>query len=395
MKEKIAFVVQRYGEEVIGGSESECRMYAERLTPYYDVEVITTCAIDHLTWRNDHAPGVSTLHGVTVRRFPVSRERDLGRFFQLSQQLTAKGSGRTEEEIEEWLRVQGPVADGAIDYLCEHAGEYKVVLFMTYLFYLTAVGLPRFPGRSILIPTAHDEWSMYFACYREIFEYARGFVYNSEAEHRFVDSLFLETAGKPSITIGAGVEYPAGLLPDIRERFGITRPYVLYCGRVEGAKGCDRLIDYFAAYKRRFGGELMLVLTGKVDMPLPQREDLLALGFVSEEEKYALMASSVAFALASQFESLSIVVLESLMMGRPVLVNGECEVLRDHAVISKAGLWFRDADEFCGALRYLLTHPAEYAQMCENGRRYVAERYNWSAILARLRGLIELVSAEE
>ena len=395
MKEKIAFVVQRYGEEVIGGSESECRMYAERLTPYYDVEVITTCAIDHLTWRNDHAPGVSTLHGVTVRRFPVSRERDLGRFFQLSQQLTAKGSGRTEEEIEEWLRVQGPVADGAIDYLCEHAGEYKVVLFMTYLFYLTAVGLPRFPGRSILIPTAHDEWSMYFACYREIFEYARGFVYNSEAEHRFVDSLFLETAGKPSITIGAGVEYPAGLLPDIRERFGITRPYVLYCGRVEGAKGCDRLIDYFAAYKRRFGGELMLVLTGKVDMPLPQREDLLALGFVSEEEKYALMASSVAFALASQFESLSIVVLESLMMGRPVLVNGECEVLRDHAVISKAGLWFRDADEFCGALRYLLTHPAEDAQMCENGRRYVAERYNWSAILARLRGLIELVSAEE
>ncbi len=395
MKEKIAFVVQRYGEEVIGGSESECRMYAERLTPYYDVEVITTCAIDHLTWRNDHASGVSTLHGVTVRRFPVSRERDLGRFFQLSQQLTAKGSGRTEEEIEEWLRVQGPVADGAIDYLCEHAGEYKVVLFMTYLFYLTAVGLPRFPGRSILIPTAHDEWSMYFACYREIFEYARGFVYNSEAEHRFVDSLFLETAGKPSITIGAGVEYPAGLLPDIRERFGITRPYVLYCGRVEGAKGCDRLIDYFAAYKRRFGGELMLVLTGKVDMPLPQREDLLALGFVSEEEKYALMASSVAFALASQFESLSIVVLESLMMGRPVLVNGECEVLRDHAVISKAGLWFRDADEFCGALRYLLTHPAEYAQMCENGRRYVAERYNWSAILARLRGLIELVSAED
>lgn len=395
MKEKIAFVVQRYGEEVIGGSESECRMYAERLTPYYDVEVITTCAIDHLTWRNDHAPGVSTLHGVTVRRFPVSRERDLGRFFQLSQQLTAKGSGRTEEEIEEWLRVQGPVADGAIDYLCEHAGEYKVVLFMTYLFYLTAVGLPRFPGRSILIPTAHDEWSMYFACYREIFEYARGFVYNSEAEHRFVDSLFLETAGKPSITIGAGVEYPAGLLPDIRERFGITRPYVLYCGRVEGAKGCDRLIDYFAAYKRRFGGELMLVLTGKVDMPLPQREDLLALGFVSEEEKYALMASSVAFALASQFESLSIVVLESLMMGRPVLVNGECEVLRDHAVISKAGLWFRDADEFCGALRYLLTHPAEYAQMCENGRRYVAERYNWSAIIARLRGLIELVSAED
>ena len=395
MKKKIAFVVQRYGEEIIGGSESECRMYAERLTPYYDVEVITTCATDHLTWHNELPEGVSVLNGVTVRRFPVSEERDLGRFFRLSEQLTAKGNARTQEEIDDWLRVQGPLAEGAIDYLCAHAEEYEAVLFMTYLFYLTAVGLPRFPGKSLLIPTAHDEWSIYFACYREIFEYADGFVYNSEAERKFTDSLFLETAGKPYITIGAGVEYPAGELPDIAERFGITDPYVLYCGRVEGAKGCDKLIDYFARYKQRFGGSMKLVMTGKVDMPIPKREDILTLGFVSEEEKYALMANSVAVALASHFESLSIVVLESLMMGRPVLVNGDCQVLRDHAVISGAGLWFRNADEFCGTLRYLETHPKEYAQMCENGKRYVAERYRWPAIIRKLCALIELVAAEQ
>lgn len=394
MKKKIAFVVQRYGEEIIGGSESECRMYAERLTPYYDVEVITTCATDHLTWRNELPAGVSELNGVTVRRFPVSEERNLDRFFRLSEQLTAKGNGRTPEEIDEWLRVQGPVAEEALDYLCGHAEEYEAVLFMTYLFYLTAVGLPRFPGKALLIPTAHDEWSIYFACYREIFEYARGFVYNSEAERKFTDSLFLETAGKPYITIGAGVEYPRGKLPDIAERFGITDPYVLYCGRVEGAKGCDRLIEYFQKYKSRFGGSMKLVMTGKVDMPLPKTDDLITLGFVSEEEKYALMANSVAFALASHFESLSIVVLESLMMGRPVLVNGDCQVLRDHAVLSGAGLWFRNADEFCGTLQYLVTHPQEYAQMCENGKQYVAERYSWPAIIEKLRGLIEQVSAE-
>lgn len=394
-KEKIVFVVQRYGDNVVGGSESECRMYAERLTPYYDVEVVTTCAVDYITWANVFEPGVSELNGVTVRRFPVIRERELGEFTRVSEVIREKGSRCSKEELREWLEIQGPCAPEALEYLEEHQSEYKAMLFMTYLYYLTAVGAPRFPGKSILVPTAHDEWPIYLDCFRAQFEAAGGIVYNSEAERRFTDRLFLETVGKPWITIGAGVEYPRGELPDIRERFGITDPYLLYCGRVEGAKGCDKLIEYFNAYKRRFNDDLKLVFTGKVEMNIPRRSDILVLGFVSEEEKYALMANSLAFTLASQFESLSIVVLESLMMGRPVLVNGVCEVLRDHALISGAGLWFRDADEFCGDVRYLMSHPREYAQMCENGKRYVAERYRWPAIIRKLCALIELVAAEQ
>lgn len=48
---KIAFVVQRYGLDVNGGAEYHCRLIAERMTKYFDVEVLTTCAIDYMTWK--------------------------------------------------------------------------------------------------------------------------------------------------------------------------------------------------------------------------------------------------------------------------------------------------------------------------------------------------------
>ena len=161
MKDKICFVVQRYGEEIVGGSESECRMYAERLVPYYDVEVITSCAMDHISWRNDYPEGVSILNGVTVRRFRTVRERDLKEFSDLSVVLTQKSDHSREEDVD-FEEKQGPMAPEALDWLCEHGSEYKMVLFMTYLYYLAAMGLPRYKGKSLLIPTAHDEWSVYF-----------------------------------------------------------------------------------------------------------------------------------------------------------------------------------------------------------------------------------------
>jgi len=151
--DKIAFVCQRYGEEVNGGAESECRAYAEHLAPYYDVEVITTCALDYSSWKNHYPPGMEVINGVTVRRFPVTEERAQKRFDRLSARIAWKKDRSRAEELE-WLRAQGPVCDEAVDYIRSHAPEYKAVYFMTYLYYLTAMGLPGFPGRAILIPTA-------------------------------------------------------------------------------------------------------------------------------------------------------------------------------------------------------------------------------------------------
>ena len=66
---KIAFIIIRYGVEVNGGAEVHCRMLAERLRPYYDVEVLTTTTRIFRDPASDYPEGVSTVNGVTVRRF--------------------------------------------------------------------------------------------------------------------------------------------------------------------------------------------------------------------------------------------------------------------------------------------------------------------------------------
>ena len=383
---KIAFVCQRYGEEVNGGAEAECRMYAERLTPFFDVEVITTCAQDYITWANSYPEGVSELNGVTVRRFKVFMKRPLHLFGMLSAMVTKAAHSDGTEKI--WLLAQGPWSPALIQYLRRHGTDYDAVLFMTYLYYPTVSGIQEPCRRKILIPTAHDEWPIYQRQYGRVFAKADAFVYNAPAEKRFVEKLFPVSAGRPGITVGAGVTYPRKDLPSVEERFGIRGPYLCYAGRIDPYKGCETLFQYFTRYQDRHENRLQLVLTGKAAMEIPERPDIHALGFVSEEEKYAVMKDAAALVLASEFESLSIVVLESMMMGSPVLVNGKCEVLKDHCTMSNAGFYFHSYEEFEAELDYMLEHPTVYAQMCENGKAYIRDHYQWEHIIRQLADLI-------
>ena len=166
-------------------------------------------------------------------------------------------------------------------------------------------------------------------------------------------------------------------------------PYITYAGRIDESKGCGEMFRYFEVYKRQYGGALKLVLMGKAVMDIPKYPDIISLGFVSDETKFAVMASAKALVLFSQFESLSMVVLESMMMGRPVLVNGKCEVLKGHCTRSNAGLYFTTYQEFAGTLNYLLTHPAQYGTMRKNAVKYVEENYRWERIVEAIYQLIE------
>lgn len=84
MKKKIAFVVHRYGIEVNGGAEMYCRVMAEKLKDRYDVEVLTTCALEYTTWEDYYPQGLADINGVKVRRFKVDYARNTEEFNKIN-----------------------------------------------------------------------------------------------------------------------------------------------------------------------------------------------------------------------------------------------------------------------------------------------------------------------
>ncbi|MBR2474579.1 MAG: glycosyltransferase family 4 protein [Clostridia bacterium] len=387
MRKKIALVNQRYGLEVNGGSELHCRQLAEKLIDIYDVEVITTCALDYITWDNYYPEGLSEINGITVRRFKTDKSRDMKAFDSLSGKVFS--AEKNDRDVESWLDEQGPYSPECVEYLRAHYADYDVVIFMTYLYYITArcLGEGGIPN-AFLLPTAHDEPPIYIPYYKRVFKNAKGIIYNTTEERTFCEKMF-GIGSTPNIIAGVGVDVPdESTLFDAKARYGLD-DYIIYIGRIDESKGCGTLFKYFEEYKKRVGGDVKLVLVGKSVMDIPKRDDIIPLGFVTDEEKFSLIRDAKLLVLASEFESLSMVVLESMVYGRPVLVNGKCMVLKGHCHRSNAGLYFENYFEFEGALKYLLTHDAECERMGENGKRYVNENYRWDVIVERIKGLID------
>jgi glycosyltransferase involved in cell wall biosynthesis len=389
---QVAIVVQRYGPEVTGGSESLARGVAERLASDVRVTVFTTCARDYVTWRNEFAAGTEQLGGVRVARFPVEEERDLTSFNRLSDDLFARAA--SEDEELRWLRSQGPHAPRLVEALQEQKAAFEAILFFTYLYAPTYWGLKVAPERSILVPTAHDEPPLRLSIYESVFAAPRAFAFCSTPEKNLVEARF-PLKGRPSEVAGIGIEVPE--TPNVerfRIRHDVRGPYVLYAGRIDAGKGCGEMLDYYARYRRDRRGGAQLLLIGKLAMATPRIPGVRYLGYVSEDEKMAAMAGARAVLCPSLYESLSIVLLEGLALGTPALVNGRSAVLRDHAVRSRAALHYACADEFVEALDLLVAVDPLRVAMGANGTRYVRENYRWDVVMAKYRGLIAAVAGD-
>jgi glycosyltransferase involved in cell wall biosynthesis len=390
---RLALVVQRYGREVTGGSESLCRAVAERLAQAsHTVTVFTTCATDYVTWRNVLPEGREELGGVEVLRYPVEGERDLAAFNRFAEPLYLRPTTREEED--EFLRRQGPHAPRLVAALRDRRNEFDAIFFFTYLYYPTVAGLEAAAERSILVPTAHDEPPLRFSLYREMFERPRAFAFLSGPEEALVRRHF-DLRGRPAAVAGIGIE--VGASPDVegfRIRHGQHRPYALYAGRIDAGKGCDEMLAFYDHYRQTSLGGADLLLIGNLALPDLRVPGVRYLGYLPEDEKQAAMAGATALVCPSPHESLSIVLLEGLALGTPGLVNARSAVLEDHARRSNAGLFYANANEFAEALDLLVHAETLRAALSQRGRAYVAEHYLWSAVLSRYESLIATVRQE-
>jgi glycosyltransferase involved in cell wall biosynthesis len=385
---RLLYVLQRYGHEVAGGAERHCREFATRLAGAgHDVEVLTSCAINHSTWVNAYPPGDSDVDGVRVHRLPVARTRDERVFASLVNRVLFAPPPALHLQ-RRWLEEQGPVVPELVPWLVRRAPDYDLVIFFTYLFYPTWAGLPAVAGLvpSVLHPTAHDEAALAVPHFDTVFLQPSAFAFSSEEERDLVQRRFEIT--QPSAVIGVGVDLAEPATGDAEAAFRrnhalVDRPYLTYVGRVEPGKGAQELFQFFAAYKARNPGPLALVFLGEAVFPLPEHPDVVMAGFVDDVTRHAALGGALALVQPSYFESFSMVLTEAWAARKPTLVQGHCEVLVGQATRAGGGLPYRGFAEFEAAVDLMLGDPGLARAMGESGRRYVEANYDWQAVMDR------------
>ncbi|MCC7042369.1 MAG: glycosyltransferase family 4 protein [Acidobacteria bacterium] len=387
---KLACVVQRYGPGIAGGSEAHCRHLAERLAAQHDVHVLTSCAADYVHWHNTLEPGWSTVGPVRVQRFPVARQRRLHTFADLSERAFARR--HTVEDEQAWFHANGPEVPELVEYLQAHGHEYDLVLFWAFRYYQSIFGLPVVQDRAVLVPTAEEDAVLDFVSLRDYFQRPRGYIFLTEEERQLVTT----RAGRldvPSTVIGTGLDVAGTAPASVLEPLGIDGPFVVYLGRVDRNKGCDRLVDHFIRYQNDESRDVTLVLAGPVHVALQDHPRVRVLGFVSDDVREALFANALALVMPSPYESLCIALLEAWNHGLPALVNARCSVLEGQVRRAGGGLHYGTYREFAAGLSWLLDHPAGARQFGQQGLAYVEREYRWPMVMSRVETLLEEVRA--
>ena len=392
-------MVQRYGLDINGGAELHARYIAEHLAAHADVRVLTTCARDYITWRNELPAGEDRVNGVPVERFPVSRERDraLVEFGRRSTHVFTSAHSLDDEL--QWLEAQGPVSPGLIDRLRRARDEFEFVLAFSVRYHPAYYTARSVPDRTVLVPTVEREASIGLSLFGPVLRGVRAIMYNSFEERAMIEALS-ENTHVPGVVVGVGSEVPADAdASRARQTYGLPNRFIIYIGRIDANKGCAELFELFTAYARRRYLTLRdepidLVLVGTPVLDIPDHPRIRHLGFVSDADKFDLLAAAELLVMPSYFESLSMVALEAWALGRPVLANGRCDVLAGQCLRSNAGLFYESGDEFAATLDTLLDTPGLSDAMGAAGRRYFAAHYAWPIIERKYLDMFTRLSAE-
>jgi glycosyltransferase involved in cell wall biosynthesis len=391
---RILYVVQRYGEKIVGGSEAACRHFAEQLvTRGHDVHVLTSCAHDYVDWADEYEPGDHLINGVHVHRLQIIEKRTEQLFAPIHNWIINYPSSAPLFEQQRWTSLMGPQLKHQRNWLLENAHQFDVVVFMTYLYATTTHGLPTVAGRvpTILQPTAHDEPAAYISIFNSVFRQPDAFLFFTPEERAIVERLYVLQPHGATIGIGIDTDLQRGDGRCFKEQFGIEGDdYLVYVGRLDASKGVGELLRFFDSFKKRNKSDLKLVLAGDGQIELPNRNDVVVTGFLDEQLKRDAIAGSLALVQPSYFESFSIVLCEAWIESRPALVQGRSEVLRGQAVRSNGAIPYEGFAEFEAAVNFLIDRRDAGDQMGRNGFEYVKDNYDWDVVLRRFEETIGL-----
>ena len=423
---KFAFVTPRYGADIGSGPEHACRLIAEQISARHDVDVLTTCARDSRTWKNEYTEGADRMRGVLVRRFPVTVPHDHVAFVQLTDRLVSSAATRSDQM--EWVRRLGPWSPALTEHLKRQHRSYDVIVFFSMCHATTVQGLPVAPDRSVVFPYLRWHRTLRFGLWADLLSSARAIGLFSGAEQRLLHEYVRVTSASDDV-VGIGVDPPPQQAyprhqqdpndtvsasdddefavdggdtqqeshldargAPFRRRHRLYGNFALYGGRVESDNGCEEMLEYFDAYAAQ-DGDVSLVLMGVKMMKLPEERYLRSAGVLPDRERMVAYEAADVTITPSPDDLLAQSVLESLAVGTPVLANAQNGAAVDHCRRANGGLYYANREEFVEALRLLTTNRRLCEALGENGRAYVRQNYRWDGVLGRFERLISRARA--
>lgn len=413
---KIAFVVVRYGKDINGGAEYHCKMLAERLTKSYQVEVLTTCVKDYTTGENIYPEGIETINNVLVRRFKAKPTMDRNMLLQ-STQKARKASKlrkylykfhilapisyffpvwtyREKWEIDEF--TGSPLYSASlVAFINEHQDDYKVFIPITIDHPAVLFTALHVPQKTIVIPTMHYLRSSFRSVMTKVFTKVAYIAFNTYAEEKLAQRIFGSRMSPHSIvSVGYELASPADW-ESISAKYQLPSEYLLYVGRIDRYK-LNKVFDYFVTYKQKHKeSQLKFIVVGGLFCEPYEHPDILYTGFVNDHEKRSIIEHAKIVINPSKYESLSLILLETMALKRPILVNAHCNVMKEHCKRSKhAALAYHSKKDFIKKLHLIYSSKALRTKMGEKGAIYIQNNYNWDLIMKRLKNCIEYVSLQ-
>ena len=168
-----------------------------------------------------------------------------------------------------------------------------------------------------------------------------------------------------------------------RQKFGLTRDYILFEGTIEPRKNLSRLLDAYASLPQSLREEFSLVIAG---FPGWANEELLKriaskppgvryLGYVPEPWVPGLFAGATVFAFPSLYEGFGLPLVQAMAAGVATItshVSALPEVAGDAAELIDP----LNTAELAAAVEKLLTSPGLRTKLSVSGRKR-AEQYRW------------------
>ncbi|MCW8312113.1 glycosyltransferase family 4 protein [Sphingobacterium sp. InxBP1] len=404
---RIGLVTIRYGLDITGGAEFHCRMLAERLAKRHEVTVLTTNIKVLNKTQENFDEGIEIVNNIPVLRFktngikaPETTEKKSKIARKLRRLIYRWGLSRpvfsmfpiwrykVHQEARHLERHPFYSSD-LLDYLKNHKDSFDKIIFFTYENPLTVFGCLMVPNKSILVPTAHLESMLFRSINTLVFSKVKHIAFNTQTEKEMCRKIFRNALAQNSV-VGIGVNQieDFGDGKCVFKKFNIRSPYLLYCGRITPVK-INNFIHYFLRLKTEQMLNLQFVLTGENMMGIETHSDIIYTGFVSEEDKKKLMEQSFAIVNPSLAESLSLLTLEALQLGKPVIGNRRCHVMVEHEIKSGAVFCYDSFNSLKSIIQYLQNSNIESDAIEKKAKEYVNKYYNWDLVLSKFENIFK------